>query len=78
MRTSQDSVIPHNTYANFHFQNNYFTDFNEKVFKPLAVSGSKFYCNCKMKWIVDKPQSTNIFVVQCANHNNTDNTEIIS
>jgi hypothetical protein len=70
-------VIPHNTYATFHLQNNSFTDFNEEVFKPLAVSGNKFllsgnkfHCDCNMKWVLSKPQSTNIFDIQCANHKN--------
>jgi len=72
-------LIPNNTYVTFHLQNNSFTDFNEEVFKPLAVSGhkfsllgNKFHCDCSMKWIVSQPQSSNIYNVHCANHNNID------
>jgi len=72
-------VIPRTIYATFHFENNAFNDLNEDVFRPLAATGNKFvftgnkfYCDCRMRWVLGQPQSNNIHHIQCVNHNNTD------
>jgi hypothetical protein len=72
-------VIPRTIYATFHFENNAFNDLNEDVFRPLAAdgnkfvfTGNKFYCDCRIRWVLDHPQSNNIHHIQCVNHNNTD------
>jgi len=72
-------VVPSNLRVDFHLENNAFNDLNEDVFRPLAASGNKFvfkgnkfYCDCRMRWVLSQPQRNNIFDINCVNHNNTD------
>jgi len=75
--TNNSFIIPSNLYLTLHLENNAFTNLPEEVFKAIAsdgnnlvLNGNKFECNCGMKWVLEKPQSTNIFNIHCVNHNN--------
>lgn len=73
--TNETIVLPPKVTISLHLENNLFSDLPKEKFYQIAIKdgnklffdGNNFYCDCSMKWIIEWPQSNNIFNVFCVN-----------